>query len=52
MWDCAEDSACKDMKMLIASAGTLAYFDTNKSVTLEDEASKDNMGAVQEYAQM
>lgn len=52
MWDCAKDSSFKDMKMLIASAGTLGYFDTNKSVTLEDEAFKDNIGSVQEYAQM
>ena len=52
VWDCAKDSSFKDMKMLIASAGTLGYFDTNKSVTLEDEAFKDNIGSVQEYAQM
>ena len=34
LWDGAQDSAFKDMKMLIASAGTLPYFDTGKSVTL------------------
>ena len=50
MWDWAKDSAGKDIKMLIASAGT--YFDANKSVTLEVDASKHNIGAVQEYAQI
>lgn len=30
MWDCVKDSAFKDIKMLIAFAGTLAYFDTNR----------------------
>ena len=34
------------MKMLIASAGTLAYFDTNKSVALEVDASQHGLGAV------
>lgn len=34
------------MKMLIASAGTLAYFDANKSVTLEVDASQHGLGAV------
>ena len=32
--------------MLIASAGTLAFFDTNKSVTLEVDNSKRDLGAV------
>ena len=41
-----QDSAFKDMKMLIASAGTLAYFDTNKSVTLEVDVSQHGLGAV------
>ena len=34
VWDGAQDSAINDMKVLIASAETLAYFDTSKSVTL------------------
>ena len=46
MWEYAKDSAFKDMKMLIASAGTLAFFDTNKSVTLEVDNSKRDLGAV------
>ena len=51
-WDCAKDSAFKDMKMLIASAGTLDYFHTNISVTLEVDSSKHDQGAVEEYAQI
>ena len=35
VWDCAKYSAFKDTKMLTAFAGTLAYFDTNKSVAME-----------------
>ena len=34
VWDGGQDSAFKDMKMLIPSAGTLACFDKSKSVTL------------------
>ena len=37
------------MKTLIASAGTLAYFDANKSVTLEVDTSKHGLGAVLLY---
>ena len=41
MWDCAKDSAFKNM--LIASAGTLAYFDTNKRVTMEVKFQKNDL---------
>lgn len=46
VWDCAKDSAFKDTKMLTAFAGTLAYLDTNKSVAMEVDASKHDLGAV------
>ena len=34
------------MKMIIASAGTLAYFDSSKSVTLEVHTSQHGLAAV------
>ena len=34
------------MRMVIASAGTLDYFDTNKYVTLKVDNSKPDLGAV------
>ena len=46
VWDCAKDSAFKDTKMLTAFAGTLACFDTNKSVAMEVDAYKHDLGAV------
>ena len=46
LWDCAQEAAFGKMKTLIDSAGTLSYFDANKSVKLEDDASKHGLGAV------
>jgi len=46
VWDCSQDIAFKHMKNLITSAGTLAYCDVNKEVTLEVDASKHGLGDV------
>ena len=39
IWDCAQDTAFNHMKQLITSAEALAYYDINKKVTLEVDAS-------------
>ena len=46
VWDCVQETAFNHMKQLITSAGTLAYYDINKEVTLEVDASKHGLGAV------
>ena len=46
LWVCAQEAAFEQMKTLIASAGTLAYFGANKIVKLEVDASKHGLGAV------
>ena len=46
VWDCAQQTAFDKMKLLITSAGTLAYYDVKKEVTLEVDASKHGLGAV------
>ena len=46
IWDCAQQTAFDKMKLLITSAGTLAYYDVKKGVTLEVDASKHGLGAV------
>ena len=46
LWDCVQGAAFNKMKEIITSAGTLAYFDVNKSATLEVDASKHGLGAV------
>ena len=38
VWDCLQDTAFILMKQLITSAGTLAYYDVNKEITLEVDA--------------
>ena len=45
-WDCVQQTAFDNMKLLITSAGTLAYYDAKKEVTLEADASKHGLGAV------
>ena len=44
--DYAEQTAFDKMKLLITSAGTLAYYDVKKEVTLEVDASKHGLDAV------
>ena len=46
VWDYAQQTAFDKMKLLITSAGTLAYYDVKKEVTLEVDASKHGLGAV------
>jgi len=46
VWDCVQDTALNHMKQLITSAGTLAYYDVNKEVTLEVDMSRHSLGAV------
>ena len=46
VWDSAQQTAFDKMKQLITSAGTLAYYDVKKEVTLEVDASKHGLGAV------
>ena len=46
VWDCAHQTAFDKMKLLITSAGALAYNDVKKEVTLEVDASKHGLGAV------
>ena len=46
VWDCAQQTAFDKMKLLITSAGTLAYYDVKKEVTLEVDASKHGLRAV------
>ncbi|KAL9988764.1 hypothetical protein ACROYT_G003247 [Oculina patagonica] len=46
VWDCAQQTAFDKMKLQITSAGTLAYYDVKKEVTLEVDASKHGLGAV------
>jgi len=46
LWDCSQDTAFHHMKQLITSAGPLSYYDVNKVVTLEVDASKYGFGAV------
>lgn len=44
--DCSQDIAFNHMKQFMTSAGTFAYYDVNKEVTLEVDASKHGLGAV------
>ena len=46
VWDCAQDIFFNHMKRLITSAGTLVYYDVNKEVTLEVDASKHGLGTL------
>ena len=46
VWDCAQDTVFNHMKRLINSAGTLVYYDVNKEVTLEVDASKHSLGTL------
>ena len=46
LWDCAQETAFSNTKLLITSAGILAYYDVSKEVTLEVDASKHGLGAV------
>ena len=46
VWDCSQVIAFNHMKQLMTSAGTFAYYDVNKEVTLEVDASKHGLGAV------
>jgi len=46
VWDCSQDTAFNHMKQLITSAGTLAYYDVTKEITLEVDASMSGLGAV------
>ena len=46
VWDYAQQTAFDKMKLLITSAGTLAYYDVKKEVTLQVDASKHGLGAV------
>ena len=44
--DCAQDTFFNHMKRSITSAGTLVYYDVNKEVTLEVDASKHGLGTL------
>ena len=46
VWDAQQDCAFKQMKEVITSVDTLAYFDPSKEVTLQVDASKKGLGAV------
>ena len=46
VWDCAQQTALDKMKLLIASARALAYYDVKKAVTLDVNAFKHGLGAV------
>ena len=46
VWDCIQQTAHDKMKLLITSAGTLAYYDVKEEVTLGVDASKHGLGAV------
>ena len=46
VWDCIQQTAHDKMKLLITSAGTLAYYDVKEEVTLGVDAFKHGLGAV------
>ena len=46
LWICAQEAAFEKLTTLIAFAGTLAYFDASKSVTLEVSLGTSDLGAV------
>ena len=46
VWDHAQQTAFDNMKLLITSAGILVYYDVNKEVALEVDASKHVLGVV------
>ena len=46
VWDAQQDCAFKQMKEVITSVDTLAYFDPSKEVTLQVDSSKKGLGAV------
>ena len=46
VWDAQQDCAFKQMKEVITSVDTLAYFDPSKELTLQVDTSKRGLGAV------
>ena len=46
VWDAQQDCVFKQMKEVITSVDTLAYFDPSKEVTLQVDTSKKGLGAV------
>ena len=43
VWESVQQTALDKMKQLITSAGTLAYYDVKKEVTLEVDASRNTV---------